>query len=55
MTSLQQSLSAIADSTFAAVDIMSLRQSLSIADSYNFTAAIACSNYVATVDMTPLQ
>ena len=55
MTSLQQPLSAIAGNTIAAVDMIVLRQSLSIADSYYFAAAIACSNYVAAVDMTPLQ
>ena len=55
MTSLQQPLLAIAGSTFAAVAMIALRQSLSIADSYYFAAAIACSNYVAAADMTSLQ
>ena len=35
--------------------MISLRQSLFIADSYYFAAASACSNYVATADMTSLQ
>ena len=35
--------------------MISLQQSLSIADSYYFAAAIACSNYVAAVDMTCLR
>ena len=35
--------------------MIALRQSLSIADSSYFAAAIACSNYVAAVDMTPLK
>ena len=35
--------------------MISLQQSLSIADSYYFAAAVACSNYVAAVDMTSLQ
>ena len=32
--------------------MISLRQSLSIADSHYFAAAIACSNYVAVAAMT---
>ena len=44
MTSLQNSLSAIAGSNFAAVDMISLRRSLSIADSHYFAAAITGSN-----------
>ena len=55
MTSLQQSLSAIAGSTFATVAMISLRRSLSIADSSYFAAAVACSTYVAAVDMTSRQ
>ena len=55
MTSLQQPLSAIAGSTFTAVDMISLRQSLSIADSHYCAAAIACSTYVAAAAMTSLQ
>ena len=55
VTFLQQSLLAIAGSTFDAVDMISLRHSLSIADSHYFAAAIACSDYVATVAMTSLQ
>ena len=42
-------------SNFAAVAMISLRQSLSIADSGYLAAAIACSNYVAADDMTSLQ
>ena len=45
----------MAGSNFAAVAMVSLQQSLSIADSYDFAAAIACSNYVAAADMTSLQ
>ena len=55
MTSLEQPLLAIADSNFAAVAKMALRQMLSIADSSYIAAAIACSNYVAAADMTSLQ
>ena len=55
MTSLQQSLSARAGSNLAAVDMISLRQSLSIADSHYAVAAIARRNYVAAVEMTSLQ
>ena len=35
--------------------MISLRQSLSIADSHDLAAAIAVSNHVAAVDMTSLQ
>ena len=35
--------------------MISLRQSLPIADSHYFAAAVPCSNYVAAVDMTSLQ
>ena len=35
--------------------MISPRQSLSIADRYNFAAANACSNYVAAAAMTSLQ
>ena len=35
--------------------MISLRQSLPIADSSDFAAVVACSNYVAAVDMTSLQ
>ena len=35
--------------------MISLRQSLSIADSNYLAAAVACSNYVVAVDMTSLQ
>ena len=55
MTSLQQPLSAIAGSNFAAVDMIALRRPLSIADSYYFAAAIAHRNYVAAIDLTSLQ
>ena len=55
MTSLQQSLSAMAGSTFAAVDMIFMRQSLSIGDSHYFAAAIARRNHVAADDMTSLQ
>ena len=55
LTSLPQSLSAIAGSNFAAVAMSSLRRSRSIADSNYFAAAIVRRNYVAAVDMTSLQ
>ena len=35
--------------------MISLRQSLSIADSHDIAAAIAHRNYIAAVDLTPLQ
>ena len=54
MTFRHQPESAIAGSNFAAVDMISLRQSLSIADNNYYAAAIACSNYVAAVDWTSL-
>ena len=46
---------AIAGSNFAAVDMIFMRQSLSIGDSHYFAAAIARRNHVAAVDMTSLQ
>ena len=46
---------AIAGSNFAARDMIALRRPLSIVDSYYFAWAIACSNYVAAVDMTSRQ
>ena len=52
--SRQQSLSAIAGSTFAAMAMISLRHSLSIADSHDIAAAIAGSNYVTAVDLPSL-
>ena len=60
MTSLQQSLSAIAGGNFAAVDIISLRPSLSITDSHYFAADITRSNHslqppLAAADMTSRQ
>ena len=55
MTSLPQSMSAIASSTFGAVATISLRQALLIADSHDFAAVIAHRNYVAAVDETSLQ
>ena len=59
-TSLQQSLSAIAGGNFAAVDIISLRPSLSITDSHYFAADITRSNHslqppLAAADMTSRQ
>ena len=55
LTSLPQSLSAIAGSDFGAVAMISLRHSLLIADSNYFAAAIAHRNYVAAPDLTSLQ
>ena len=46
---------AIAGTNFAAVDMSSLWHSRGIAASSYLAAAVACSNYVAAVDMTSLQ
>ena len=57
MTSSQQSLSVIAGSNFAAVDMISLRQSLSVADSKtNLLCVSRCLQQpIATADLTMLQ
>ena len=54
MTSLQQSVLAIAGRNFAAVAMISLQQSRSIADCNYFAAAVAHRNYVALVDLPSL-
>lgn len=57
MTSSQQSLSVIAGSNFAAVDMISLRQSLSVADSKTnlFCVSRCLQQPIATADLTMLQ